>query len=409
MSDEEIKTRNIRLKQRASTKRDVAASHIRHLHASATAAVKDLTLMSQVTTAVHDLDNWWSQYSVENDALLDVMIELDEVGIFSPEADAAVYALVIEIKTIVNNYERETSKVPDAQISDSAITKNVSEDHQSVAQTSNSALLPKTTPVVETQSPSCASDAPYSDASFQSQASMRLPEIPLPKFDGDLRSWLDFRDRFVELVIRNKHINSDITRFYYLLGCLQADAGEALKEIPVTKDTFQLAWNTLVKSYDKPRKLASSIIESLLTAPASTLESLLSLKQFLNVFDEGLDILESLHVPDLCSFLLFTIASKSLPIHTRRLFESENTWEFPSFVSVLEFVKDRVRVLDNAGGASALVRSAGGNDKKGNPGQGKYHSRPSTGQTALVSSMKSQKPKLTSPERCRCCGLVHAL
>jgi len=153
MSNEEDKTRNIRLKQCASTKRNVAASHIRRLHASATAAVKDLTLMSQVTTAVQDLDNWWSQYSIESDVLLDVMIELDEVGLFSPEADAAVYALVIEIKTIVSNYERETSEVPNAQ-------------------TSNSALLPKTTPVVETQSPSCASDA-----SFQSQASMRLPEI----------------------------------------------------------------------------------------------------------------------------------------------------------------------------------------------------------------------------------------
>lgn len=61
--------------------------------------------------------------------------------------------------------------------------------------------------------------------------SLLLPEIFLPKFDYDLRSWPDFRDRFVELVIRNKHINSDITRFYYLLGCLQADAGEVLKEI----------------------------------------------------------------------------------------------------------------------------------------------------------------------------------
>jgi len=72
----------------------------------------------------------------------------------------------------------------------------------------------------------------------------------------------------------------------------------------VTKDTFQLAWNTLVKSYEKPRKLASSIIESLLTAPASTSGSLLDLKQFLNVFDGGLAILESLHVPDLCFFLI---------------------------------------------------------------------------------------------------------
>jgi len=71
---------------------------------------------------------------------------------------------------------------------------------------------------------------------------MRLPEISLPKFDGDLGSWPDFRDRFVDLAIRNKNIDSDSTRFNYLFGCLQGDSGEVLKGISVTKDTFQLAW-----------------------------------------------------------------------------------------------------------------------------------------------------------------------
>jgi len=85
---------NIRLKQRATAKRDLAASHIRRLHASATAARNDPTARSPVLTAVQDLNNWWSQYSVESDALLNVMVELDEIDQFSPEADAAIYALV---------------------------------------------------------------------------------------------------------------------------------------------------------------------------------------------------------------------------------------------------------------------------------------------------------------------------
>ncbi|CAI6354285.1 unnamed protein product [Macrosiphum euphorbiae] len=270
-------------------------------------------------TAVQDLNNWWSQYSVESDALLNVMVELDEIDQFSPEADATVYPLVVEIKSIVNNSEQEASKSskdsrPVTQISDTALIANPAEDHQSVTQTSNAAMLPNTVSVIETQSSSSVSGSPTSDASFRPQVSMRLPEIPLPKFDGDLRSWPDFRDCFVDLVIRNTDIDSDSTRFYYLLGCLQADAGEVLKGIPVTKDTFQLAWNTLVKSYDKPRKLASSIIEGFLVAPVSTSESLVDLKRFLSVFDEGLAILESLHLPDLGSFLLFTIASKFLPL-----------------------------------------------------------------------------------------------
>jgi len=214
MSDEEVKTRNIRLKQRATAKRDVAANHIRRLHTSATTAGKDQAAMDLVIMAVQDLNSWWSQYSVESDALLNVMVELDEIDQFSSENDAAIYALVVEIKTIVNNYEQETLKSskdsrPVTQISDVIVVPNG---------TDNSAMLPKAATVMETQLLSRVSDSPSSDASFMSQVSMRLPEIPLPKFDGDLRSWPDFRDRFVSLVIRNKNIDSDSTRFYYLLG-----------------------------------------------------------------------------------------------------------------------------------------------------------------------------------------------
>lgn len=413
MSDEEVKTRNIRLKQRATAKRDVAAGHIRRLHTSATTAGKNQAAMDLVLTAVQDLNNWWSQYSVESDALLNVMVDLDEIDQFSPENDTAIYALVVEIKTIVNNYEQGTlqsskDSQPVTQISD-VVMPNTTEDHQSVTPTSNSAMLPKAATVMETQPLSRVSDSPSSDVSFLSQVSMRLPEIPLSKFDGDLRSWPDFRDRFLDLVMRNKNIDSDSTRFYYLLGCLQADSGEVLKGIPVTKNTFQLAWNTLVKFYDKPRKLASSIIEGFLVAPVSTSESLVDLKRFLSVFDEGLAILESLHLLNLCSFLLFTIAAKTLPTHTQRFFESENSAEYPSVDSVLEFVKNRVRVLENAGGTSSTGKSFGGNNKKASSTQAKHYNRPSTSQTALISSAKIQKPKSTSSEKCRCCGGAHAL
>jgi len=39
----------------------------------------------------------------------------------------------------------------------------------------------------------------------------------------------------------------------------------------------------------------------------------------------------------------------------------------------------------------------------------KQSNRPSTSQSALISSAKDQKPKSTSSEKCRCCGGAHAL
>jgi len=394
MSNEEDKTRNTRLKQRASTKREVAASHIRRIHSSATAAVKDPSIMNQVLIAVRDLDSWWSKYSVESEALLDIMVELDEVDQFSPNSDAEIYALVVEIRTIVNNCEQEPMKP--------------SEDRQPVTQTSDTAVLARSNTVVEPQVSPTVEECQTSDSSFRTRLVSRLPEIPLPTFNGDLRTWPDFRDRFVSLVSCRTDL-SNVEKFYYLIGCLQADPSEALKGIPVTNDTYQLAWNTLVKSYDKPRKLASSIIDGFLAAPASTSESLVGLKQFLNTFDEGIAILDSLHMPDLSSFLLFSIAAKALPVHTRRLFESDNSFEYPSVESILDFVKNRVRVLENAGGSQDKGKSYGGNNKKSNSGSVKHFNRPSTSQVTLVTSTKKPKPKFTSSDKCRVCGGAHSL
>lgn len=74
--------------------------------------------------------------------------------------------------------------------------------------------------------------------------------------------------------------------------------------------------------YDKPRSLASSIIDKLINAPVASSENLAALQKFLSVFDENISILESLQIPYLASFLL---AARCLPIFSRRQFEPENT------------------------------------------------------------------------------------
>lgn len=62
--------------------------------------------------------------------------------------------------------------------------------------------------------------------------SVRLPEIPLPHFSGDLADWPVFRDRFVAVVDSPSNI-SNIEKFYYLLSCLELESSEVVKGIPV--------------------------------------------------------------------------------------------------------------------------------------------------------------------------------
>jgi len=82
-----------------------------------------------------------------------------------------------------------------------------------------------------------------------------------------------------------------------------------------------------------PRILSSSIIDKLISAPVTASESHAALQSFLSVFDENIAILDSLQIPDLASFLLFSLAARCLPASSRRLFESENNEEYLSLRS----------------------------------------------------------------------------
>lgn len=123
---------------------------------------------------------------------------------------------------------------------------------------------------------------------------MRLPKIPLPSFDGTIHKWPVFRDSFSVLVGQNSSL-PDIEKFYYLLSCLQPEVTDVIKGITVSGDTYSLAWSTLVQRFDKPRQLASSLVEKLLHAPVCDKEISASSTAFLNIFDESCASLSAKH------------------------------------------------------------------------------------------------------------------
>lgn len=89
----------------------------------------------------------------------------------------------------------------------------------------------------------------------------------------------------------------------------------------------------MVDRFDKPRKLASSIVDKLLTAPTTQSKSLTVLNGFISMFDEHVTLLEALSIPDLSSFLLFSIVFECISLLSCKMFETENTNECPSFQS----------------------------------------------------------------------------
>ncbi|XP_062537901.1 uncharacterized protein LOC134206230 [Armigeres subalbatus] len=63
----------------------------------------------------------------------------------------------------------------------------------------------------------------------------KLPDIPLPKFDGHYENWIFFRDQFKSIICRRDNLD-DFERLHYLRMCL---CGEA-KNLQCNEESFHL-------------------------------------------------------------------------------------------------------------------------------------------------------------------------
>ncbi|XP_008179923.1 uncharacterized protein LOC103308408 [Acyrthosiphon pisum] len=329
MGDMERLTRN---KQRAAVKRDAAASHIESIYALGLSASTDSSVIPKFLIASEDIQNHWEAFTLENDTMLEAMIELGTHDEFSNNVELEIRNTLLNIKALANKFRSSS----DAGVA-ASVTSNNDKPGSDIVNDN-----------IDTVSNPTAQVGPLIASSAPSDSGVQLPKIPLPTFDGRLQNWPDFRDRFTTLVGNRTHL-SKIEKFYYLLGCLQSGPTDVVKGITVSETTYELAWSALVQRYDKPRQLATTLVNEMLNAPINHQESPAVLINFLNTFCENIALLQSLNIPDLGSFLLFAISVRCLPSTTRRLFEQGNTADFPTVDSLLYFAKDRVEVLENSG------------------------------------------------------------
>jgi len=307
MSETERLTRN---KQRASVKRDAAASQIEavyNLGLSASSDSSDSSVVPKFLLAIKDIDEYWSKFTVENDSMLEAMIELGTDQEFAINVEIEVRSTLLSAKALANQLRISSGG--------SKGTSEVSQNDKPPLTDSGPNAESVTNPTAQL-GPVIAQLAPV-------DSRIRLPEIPLPTFGGRLQNWPDFRDRFSMLVDQKTHL-TNIEKFYYLLGCLQPGPTDVVKGITVSDATYNLAWSALVNRYDKPRQLATTLVTNMLNASVHHQESTNTLINFLNEFSKNIAMLKSLNVPDLGLFLLFAILVRCLPSTSRRLFEQNN-------------------------------------------------------------------------------------
>ena len=134
---------------------------------------------------------------------------------------------------------------------------------------------------------------PPQDSHCTQHESVKLPEIKLPVFDGDLTKWRYFRDLVSELIINNISLK-DSSKFFHLNSCLSPNLQQALANIPQSANNFSVAWRFLTSRYDNPRLQVNSHVNQIFNPPRYTSGSASSLRSLVDHVKANLASLRSL-------------------------------------------------------------------------------------------------------------------
>ncbi|XP_055604005.1 uncharacterized protein LOC129752246 [Uranotaenia lowii] len=179
---------------------------------------------------------------------------------------------------------------------------------------------------------------------------VRLPDVKLPVFNGNIDSWLNFHDLFVSLV-HCSHELSNIQKFYYLRSSLSGEALKLIQTISISANNYLVAWTLLVDHYQKPARLKQSYVDSLFEFPSLNRESAIELRNLVERFEANVKVLKQLgEKTEFWDILLIRMLSIRLDPTTRRDWEEySSTLPSISFPDLTGFIQRRASVLETIG------------------------------------------------------------
>ncbi|XP_065092424.1 uncharacterized protein LOC135713262 [Ochlerotatus camptorhynchus] len=203
----------------------------------------------------------------------------------------------------------------------------------------------------KTPSTPCLNTALSSQIPASSSSHVRLPDVKLPVFNGNLDNWLNFHDLFVSLVHASLEL-SNIQKFYYLRSSLAGDALKLVQTIPISANNYPVAWNLLVDHFQNPSRLKQSYLDALFEFPTLKRESAAELHSLVEKFEANVKVLKQLgEKTEFWDIILIRMLSIRLDPTTRRDWEEySSTKDAIAFNNLTSFIQRRVTVLQTIQG-----------------------------------------------------------
>ncbi|XP_053597481.1 uncharacterized protein LOC128668442 [Microplitis demolitor] len=218
--------------------------------------------------------------------------------------------------------------------------------------------------------------------SLPPQFSSSFPTIGLPKFNGSVDTWLDFRNLFTSLVHHDPSI-PPVRKLFYLKDCLYGDAARVVASIDLSDSNYQIAWNLLKERYDDRKFIRDSYVDMLLDLPSISKE--FSVQDFVDCVQKDIRVLQSLGEPvdSWNSILIATLRRKFSGSLRERWEDYSNDIPNPTLQQMLAFLNRRAH-LEKTRNQTLSSKSSGAQERSKHPNQ-QANSRPQKAYMATTS------------------------
>lgn len=177
-----------------------------------------------------------------------------------------------------------------------------------------------------------------------------LPKITLSKFNGDAKSWLEFKNIFINLIHDNLQLN-EVQKFHYLKASLTGTATDVISSLNFNSESYAIAWNTLIARFDQPKVIIKNHLNSIIELEVQNKESASDLRRINDVLFKHVSALKSLaSTEQLFETLIVYLVSNKLHAATVREWEinlSKSIAILPTLSDFKEFLTNHSNLLEN--------------------------------------------------------------
>ncbi|XP_012151893.1 uncharacterized protein LOC105663982 [Megachile rotundata] len=198
--------------------------------------------------------------------------------------------------------------------------------------------------LIEGEQPSIAPRRNTTDSVQTASAPMtiKLPEMRLPTFDGNIENWSSFFDSFSSMIDQNCDL-TPVQKLQYLRSTLAGRAAACIQCLSTTDANYADAIELLKEKYDCKRKILIKHCDAILSFPKLSRDSPEALGELVDTIRQNLRSLKNLRI-DVSSWdcILVTIILSKISSDTAWHWElSLKDKEMPSYIQFLDFLEKR--------------------------------------------------------------------